>query len=195
MPETKRAGKLFVLSGPSGVGKGTVLWRVQERVPRLRKSVSVTTRPPAPTETPGEEYDFVSEAEFQRLLDAGAFLEWAEVHGHHYGTPEAWVDEQLAQGIDVVLEIDVQGGKQVAEKRPDACLIFLHPPSLDELNRRLRGRGRDSEAAVARRMKQALYELSQAPCYHHQIVNDDLDRTVEEIARVILAERKKQQEP
>ena len=162
---------------------------VVERVPRVRKSVSATTRARALCEVPGDEYTFLTEGEFSRMVEDDAFLEWASVHGHRYGTPEAWVDEQTAGGTDVVLEIDVQGGMQVAEKRPDACLIFISPPSMEELRRRIRGRKRDQEADIRRRLKEAEREMELCSHYHHNVVNGDLDRAVDEVCQIVLAER------
>lgn len=188
-------GKLLVVSGPSGVGKGTVLARVLKRFPHLRKSVSVTTRPPAPGEVPGDEYRFVGDEEFSKLVEEGAFVEWAEVHGHRYGTPEAWVDEQLAKGVDVVLEIDVQGGLQIAAQRPAACLIFISPPSMEELDRRIRSRGRDPEADVKRRLRETAHEMELSSHYHYQVVNDELDRAVDELSGILTAERGRRTEP
>jgi len=177
------------VSGPSGVGKGTVLRRVLERLPHARKSVSVTTREPGPREVPGDEYFFVEEDEFQRRLASGEFLEWAGVHGHRYGTPAAWVDDQLAAGTDVVLEIDVQGGRQVREKRPDGCLVFLSPPSMEELERRIRGRGRDDEAEIERRLNVARRELDFGPDYDHNVVNDELESAVEQVVEILRRRR------
>jgi guanylate kinase len=178
-------GSLFVISGPSGVGKGTVLRDVLAHLPQARKSVSVTTREPTPREVLGDEYFFVDEDEFQRRVANGEFLEWAGVHGHRYGTPAAWVDEQLANGTDVVLEIDVQGGMQVREKRPAACLVFLSPPSLEELERRIRGRGRDDDAEIEGRLGVARCEMAFAPEYDHNVVNDDLESAVEQVVEII----------
>ncbi|HYF12179.1 MAG TPA: guanylate kinase, partial [Actinomycetota bacterium] len=126
-------GILYVIAGPSGVGKGTVVARVRELLPDLRVSVSVTTRRPRPTERDGVEYSFIGDEDFDRMVERGELLEWAEIFGHRSGTPSRPIDEALAEGRDVLLEIDVQGARQVREARPDAVLIFLEPPSLAEL--------------------------------------------------------------
>lgn len=186
-----RAGRLFVLSGPSGVGKDALIKAVLPLFPRLVKSVSVTTRPPGPHEEQGRSYRFVSPEEFQRLIDEGVLLEWAVVHGHQYGTPKAWVLEQLQTGRDVIVNIDVQGALAVRDKRSDAVLIFVRPPSLAVLRERLRNRGRDDEETVARRMKAAEAEMALASRYDYQLVNDNLEQTAGELAAVIGKEAKR----
>ena len=177
--------RLFVVSGPSGVGKGTLVARVREQLPCLGLTVSATTRFPRPGETDGVEYWFLSDDEFDRRLAAGEFLEWAWVHGHRYGTLLSEVARNLDAGRSVVLEIDVQGGFQVRKKVPDAVLVFVEPPSMPELERRLRGRGTEDEATVARRLANAAGELARAPEYDVRIVNDDLERATAELAATI----------
>jgi guanylate kinase len=178
---------LFVIAGPSGVGKGTVVRRVLERLPRLRLSVSATTRRPRPAERDGVEYVFVSDAEFDRLVDTGGLLEWAHVFDHRYGTPVGPVLDALATGDDVLLEIDVQGARQVKERLPEAVLVLLEPPSMAELERRLRSRGTESEERIARRLAEAATELEQRGWFDHEVVNDELERASAQVAAIIQA--------
>ena len=173
------------MSGPSGVGKGTLVSLLRERHPRLGLTVSATTRGPRPEEKDGVSYHFLSEEEFERRVEAGEFLEWAWVHGHRYGTLRSEVDRQLAEGRSVILEIDVQGGMNVRAAHPDAVLVFIEPPSMEELERRLRGRGTEDEASVERRLANARGEMGRAAEYDARVVNDDLERAVGELARVI----------
>lgn len=182
-------GILFVLSGPSGVGKDTVLRKALPHLGGIRTSISATTRPPRPNERHGVDYFFVTPEEFARLRDEHALLEHAEVHGHCYGTQRAWVIEQLAAGTDVVLEIDVQGAMQVRAQFPHVILIFLAPPSLHELARRLRARQTEDEATVRRRLQAARDELAQVDKYDYLVVNDRLALAVERIEAVVTAER------
>jgi guanylate kinase len=180
-------GRLIVVAGPSGVGKGTVVRRLLVRDPeRLVHSVSATTRPARRDERDGIDYRFVDDESFTRMVEEGAFLEWAEVfRGSRYGTPRASVDPHRAAGRDVVLEIDVQGAAQVREREPEAVLILLEPPSLEDLERRLRGRGSETEDSIAERLEAAERELAQAAWFDHRVVNDDLDRAVAEVAAII----------
>jgi guanylate kinase len=188
-----RRGTLIVLAGPSGVGKGSVVERLLSRdAERLVLSVSATTRPPRPGEIAGAEYRFVTDEEFDRLVRDGELLEWAEVYpGLRYGTPHRFVDEQLARGVDVILEIDVQGAAQVRAHAPDAVLILLAPPSLDDLAARLRGRGTEGETAVAERLASAERELEQAGWFDHVVVNDDLQRATDQVAAIIEASHRR----
>ncbi|HXH65191.1 MAG TPA: guanylate kinase [Mariprofundaceae bacterium] len=173
--------RLFVVSGPSGSGKTSLCRAWMERCPELRLSISSTTRPPRPGEVDGRDYHFLSPAEFERQLAAGAFLESAVVHGHRYGTRKADVERMLAEGFDVLLEIDWQGAQQVAAKLPDAFRIFIMPPSLEELRRRLIGRGQDSAEVVASRMAAAESEMAHADEAHVRIVNDDFAQALERL--------------
>lgn len=167
------------------MGKGTLVALLRERLPRLGLTVSATTREPRPGERDGEAYHFLSEEEFDRRVAAGEFLEWAWVHGHRYGTLRSEVERVTGEGRSVVLEIDVQGGLSVREALPDAVLVFIEPPSADELERRLRGRGTEDEASIERRLAGARDELACAPRYDARIVNDDLDRACRELEDVI----------
>jgi len=185
-----RRGKLIVIAGPSGVGKGSVVKRLLARDPEaLVLSVSATTRPPRPSEVDGRDYAFLDEATFRGLADHGGLLEWADVFGSLYGTPVAPVDQQLRSGRDVILEIDVQGAAQIRERAPDALLIFLAPPSLADLEARLRGRGTESEDRITERLEKAAWEIAQATWFEYVVVNDDLGRATDEVAAIIVASR------
>jgi len=174
-----------VISGPSGVGKGSVVRLLLERDPTLYFSVSITTRPPRPGEEDGRHYRFVSEERFDELLQEGAFIEWAEVFGHRYGTPAGPVEAAREGGRDAVLEIDVQGARTVRARVPDAVLVFLTPPSGVELARRLRARGTEDEAELARRLEVAERELEQAAWFDHVVENDELKRAATDVAAII----------
>jgi len=158
---------------------------VRERVPRLRVSVSVTTRAARPAEREGVDYLFVSDDEFQRMDAAGDLLEWAEIFGHRSGTPAGPVRNALGEGADVLLELDVQGARQVREKMPEAVLILLEPPTRQELERRLRSRGTETEEGLAVRLAKADWELSQAEAFDHLVVNDRAERAADEVAAII----------
>jgi guanylate kinase len=182
---------LIVLSGPSGVGKGEILKGARARLngfAEVVESVSVTTRHPRADERDGVQFHFRSRQEFEAMRDRGEFLEWAEYVGNLYGTPRAWVEEQVAAGRDVVLEIEVQGGLQVSRQCPDAVLVFVAPPSWDELTRRLEGRRTESAEIREQRMATARRELSRVHEYHYLIVNDRLEDAVEAFVSVVRAE-------
>ena len=181
----------FVVSGPSGVGKTSLVERVLRADPGVRLSLSVTTRPPRAGERPGEDYTFVGGDEFDRRIAAGAFLEWAEVHGQRYGTPRAALEQHLAAGFDVLMEIDVQGAMQVQKAFPDACLIFILPPSWAALAERLRARGRDGEEEVQRRLAIAAREIEAAPRYDYAVMNADLESATTDILQIFAAERRR----
>ena len=186
--ETTPGGRLVVVSGPSGVGKTTLLHRVfrQCRLPLMR-SVSATTRPPRPGEIDGQDYHFFAPDEFQRRRDQGEFLECFQVFekGYWYGTLRSEAAAGLAAGKLVVLSIDVQGATAVMRQFPDALTIFVRPSSLAELERRLRGRGTESPQSIRQRLSQATHELELADRYGYQVINDDMDRAVEEICTIL----------
>jgi guanylate kinase len=184
-----RTGTLFVLAGPSGVGKGSLVRELVAKDPSLSLSVSVTTRAPRPGEVDGVDYFFVDEDAFDRMIDAGELLEWAEIVGHRSGTPRVFVEDRLGEGRDVLLEIDVVGASFARKRIPGAVLIFVDAPSLDELERRLRGRGTETEEAIGRRLETAAWELEQRPWFDHVVVNDDLQRATEQVAAIIEASR------
>jgi guanylate kinase len=184
-----RRGIPFVVSAPSGTGKTTVCRRLVERDAQLEHSVSHTTRAQRPGEQEGVHYHFVSEAEFRRLADAGAFVEYAEYAGHLYGTSFDAIEAPLAQGRDLLLEVDVQGALQLRERRRDARLVFLLPPSLDELERRLRSRGTDAPEVVERRLALVRRELEALPSFDYAVVNEEVERTVEALLEIVAAER------
>ena len=181
----KLPGRLIVLSGPSGSGKSTLVKRLLERWDlRLEVSISATTRPPRPGEHSGVHYVFLSIPEFEKIR--GQLLESAEVHGHSYGTPAEPVREALLRGTCVILVIDVQGGIQVRQKVPGALLIFVRAPGVDVLEERLRSRGTDDEATIKRRLENARRELELSKCYDVHLVNDDLERSVDELAAILV---------
>ena len=178
-------GTLFVFSGPSGVGKGTLLARLFQAVDGISYSVSCTTRQPRAGEVDGVDYHFITEEQFQAHVQAGDFLEWAPVHSHHYGTLKSDVLKVLEGGHDIVLEIDVQGAFQVKEKMPEAVTVFIAPPSLEVLEKRLRGRHTESEEEIELRLHNALKEMKQKEYYDLVIVNNKLDEAVEQLVRFV----------
>jgi guanylate kinase len=179
------AGRLFVITGPSGVGKGTLIGRLLEQVPELELSVSATTRPPRPGERNGVDYHFLSAEEFERLADAGDLLEHATYAGHRYGTPRAEVEPRLRAGRSVVLEIEVQGARQVREAMPEAVQVFIAPPSPGALRERLEGRATDRPEQIDRRLSAAEEELAARQEFGHVIVNDDLERATDELVGLV----------
>jgi guanylate kinase len=186
-----RRGIPFVVSAPSGTGKTTVCKRLVAADPGLRFSISHTTRAPRAGEEEGRDYHFVDRARFAELVAEGAFLEHAEYAGNFYGTSFAALEAPLAAGQDLLLEIEVQGARQVRERRPDARLVFLVPPSIPDLERRLAGRGSDTADAVRARLELARRELEAKDLFDYAIVNDDLDRCVEAVRKVIETERQR----
>ncbi|MGZ5213446.1 MAG: guanylate kinase [Actinomycetota bacterium] len=199
-------GRLIVIAGPSGVGKGSIVRRLldrdraedatrdptkssAEKPGGLAYSISVKTRGPRANERDGREYYFISEQAFDEMLRNDELLEWAPFVDHRSGTPRAFVDESLAAGRDVILEIDVKGAEQVRKEVPDALLIFLAPPSMDELERRLRGRGTEDDVRIARRLETAAWEMTQRAWFDQVVVNDDLERAAGEVAAIIEASR------
>lgn len=194
MPQPKEPGLLIVISGPSGVGKDTILRRLFQLAPELKYSVSYTTRPPRPGEIDGQSYTFVTEDEFKRLIEAKEFLEWAQVYDQYYGTSRKRVEEALARGEDIILKIDVQGAAFVKKRKPDALFIFITPPSTEELLQRLTGRNTESPAALERRQREALVELGLAKDYEHVVCNRDVEESAREILAMIAAEHERRRQ-
>ncbi len=190
--ELDRRGLMFIISSPSGAGKSTLSRMLLENEPELTMSVSVTTRPPRPGEVDGEHYHFVSHEEFQKLRDNNGLLEWAEVFGNFYGSPREPVEKALAEGRDVLFDVDWQGAQQISEKMgEDVVKVFILPPGADVLHERLKRRAQDPEEVIARRMSEAASEISHWPEYDYVIINDDLERAAEEIRAILRAERLK----
>lgn len=177
-------GKLIVISGASGVGKGTVLGIMMKKRKDLSFSVSATTRPPRPGEIDGVHYYFISREKFEEMIAQGAFLEYDAHAANYYGTPRAQAEEKQKRG-PVLLDIEPAGAKQVRERMPDAELIFIMPPSMEELERRLRGRGDTPEEQIKLRMERAVWEMEQKQWYDHVVVNDDPERCADEILKII----------
>ncbi|HXX32176.1 MAG TPA: guanylate kinase [Myxococcaceae bacterium] len=189
-PAPRHRGLLLVLSAPSGTGKTTLARRLVSRVARAEFSVSVTTRPRRGGEREGVDYHFVDPRAFQRRIDRGQLLEWAEVHGHFYGTPRGPAERALRSGDMIVFDIDVQGGRSVQRLYPEAVLVFVLPPSLRELERRLRRRGTDGPDTIRRRMLAARAEIEQGlAAYDYVVVNDDFDHALAELEAIVTAER------
>lgn len=185
----KRPGRLFVVSGPSGVGKDTVLEHFLPTISDVLLNVSATTRSPRLGESEGKPYFFRSVTEFREMVERDEFLEYAKVNGNLYGTPKAWVDAQRQAGFDIILKIDVQGGLAVRTKIRDAVLIFLMPPSVEELERRLRSRSTESEDDITTRLLDARSELQQIPNYDYAVTNDNIAEASDRIRAIFLAER------
>ncbi|MBQ3356554.1 MAG: guanylate kinase [Oscillospiraceae bacterium] len=183
-----KQGRIIIVSGPSGVGKGTVLKEVMQDDPTLRFSVSATTRTIRPGEIDGVHYFFIDKPRFEAMLANNEMLEHAQYAGNYYGTPEKAVDDALAQGISVVLEIEVQGALQVMERRPDAISIFIAPPSFEELERRLTCRGDTPPEVAAERLRIAVQECKNAPHYQYTIVNDTVSAAAAKIRAILTAE-------
>ncbi len=184
-----RHGILFVVSAPSGAGKTTLCRYLVDNFPDLRQSISFTTRAPRDNERDGVDYHFVGRETFERMVSEGAFAEWAEVHGNLYGTALQTLEQARQAGEDILLDIDCQGAAQLRQKLADAVFIFILPPSLEELERRLRGRQTDSEDVVARRLANARREIAAAHWYDYLLVNDDLEAAREQLKAIVLAER------
>jgi guanylate kinase len=186
---SQREPLVLIVSGPSGSGKSTLVRKILD-VPGTMLSVSCTTRPARETEKDGKWYNFVSEAEFQRMVEGGEFLEYAQVFGKNwYGTPKKWLDEALAQQKDLVLEIDVQGAQQVKRKLPNAVAIFVLAPSRADIEQRIRERGQDSEDEIRRRLERSRQEISTYTSYDFAVINDDLERAGSEVQAIVLASR------
>ena len=183
-------GSLFIIAAPSGGGKTSLVNALLKRDPRLVLSISHTTRPARPGETDGQHYHFISEPEYERMVKNGEFLEHAQVFDYHYGTSRDSVASQLAQGRDVILEIDWQGARQVRRVFPDCCPIFIIPPSLEALRNRLTGRGQDSAQVIRRRMRDAQAEISHWAEFDHLVVNDNFDTALEDLIKIMNDHRK-----
>ena len=189
----ERRGIMLVLSSPSGAGKSTIARNLLNGFPDLMLSVSVTTRPKRGSEIHGTHYSFISQKEFERLQESDALLESAEVHGNYYGTPRDPAEKAMREGRDMLFDIDWQGGMQLMEKaRGDVVSVFILPPSMEELKRRLVRRAEDSEEVIARRLKNALEEIPHWQEYDYVVINDDLDRAYKEVTAILTAERLRQ---
>ena len=174
-----------MISGPSGAGKGTVIRRLLTKKPEVALSISATTRPLRPGERNGVDYLFVSVPEFLGMRDRGEFLESAQVYGNYYGTPRSGVDAALGGGRDVLLELDIQGAASVKRAKPEAVLVFIEPPSFDDLRERIRGRGTEDPDALFKRLEAAYEEVRSKGTYDHIIINDEVERAADELARII----------
>jgi guanylate kinase len=183
------SGRIFVVSGPSGSGKSTLIREVRQKVPDLGYSVSHTSRPPRGKEKNGVEYHFVSRENFQRMIDSGEFVEWAEVYQDLYGTSVASLRSQITAGQDVIMDIDVQGARNIKDHFKDAILIYVLPPSMDVLEKRLRERRTDDEKTIRTRLTKAGMEIKNCVSYDYLLFNDQLDQAVEELKSILIAER------
>lgn len=183
-----RRGKTFIISGPSGVGKSTVLRGLFQDRDDLYFSVSATTRAPREGEVDGKDYHFITADTFRRMIEEDAFLEYAEYVSNFYGTPKKFVDEAMEQGKDVILDIEIQGATQVCTKRPETVRIFIAPPSWEELERRLTARGTDTPEKIQKRLLRAKVELASASVYDYFVINDTVEQAVEELRAILLAE-------
>jgi len=186
---TSFTGTLFIFSAPSGAGKTSLVKALLDCTSHIGVSVSHTTRAPRPGETDGKDYNFVSVDSFRQLIEDNAFLEHAQVFDNFYGTSQQWVESELAEGRDVILEIDWQGAQQVRHLMPDAVSVFILPPSIEALQQRLSGRGQDSDETIARRMRDAQSEMSHYGEFDYLIVNDDFDNALQELRAVVVARR------
>jgi guanylate kinase len=187
--KTTAKGTLYVVSAPSGAGKTSLLKAVLAQIPELKLSISHTTRQQRPGETNGQDYHFVSLEEFQQMLDKKSFLEHAKVFDNYYGTSREWLEEQLEQGHDVILEIDWQGARQVRDLMPECRSIFILPPSQEELHNRLTGRGQDSEEVIQSRMAEANREIKHYDEYDYLVINDDFELACKELSAIFTARR------
>lgn len=184
-----RKGLLIVVSGPSGAGKGTLCKALLSRTENLVYSVSATTRPPREGEIEGQNYYFVDLPKFRNMIDGNSFLEWAVVYGNYYGTPKKPVLEKLEQGVDVLLEIDIQGAMKVKKEYSDGVFIFVMPPSIEELKRRIENRGTETQQDMFRRLNSACEELRHVSEYDYVVVNDDVEKAVSKLEAILVAEK------
>jgi guanylate kinase len=182
-------GQLYVISGPSGVGKSTVIRKIRENVPYLGYSVSHTSREPRNNEKNGSDYHFVDRKTFKSMIDKGSFVEWAEVYQDLYGTSFSSLNLSLEKGLDVILDLDTQGARNVRSSYKESNLIFILPPSLQELENRLRERAQDNDDAMKTRIKNALLEINECTWYDFLIINDNIEKTVKELESIIISER------
>ena len=182
-------GQFFVFSAPSGTGKSTITEALMDRFDSLAYSISHTSRPPRGTEQDGIDYHFVTESTFREMIERNAFLEWAEVHGHLYGTAFDAVKAQMSAGSDILMDVDVQGGRNVKKQFPESILIFLLPPSFEILQKRLTARGTDTPAVIEKRMAQASEEIKHCSWYDYIVINDDLEKAVFEAQSIIVSGR------
>ncbi len=183
-----RSGKLIVITGPSGVGKGTLVNMLLKRHPQIKLSISATTRQPRPGEQDGVNYFFLSKKDFETAIGNQELLEWAEYAGNYYGTPKAQVIEQIQAGNYVILEIELEGARSVAKIFPEARRIFIKPPSIDELEQRIRSRGTNTEASIAKRLEIAQKEIAASDEFDFQIVNDDLETAIANLEAAIFSD-------
>lgn len=184
-----RKGILFIISGPSGVGKGTIKDAVLEKITDIELSISATTRQPRSRETNGKDYIFVDKDQFHQLIDNDELLEWASVYDNMYGTPRKFVEENLIRGHDVMLEIDIQGALQIKEKKPDGVFIFISPPSIEELSLRLAARATDTPESIKLRLAACKWEMEQVKHYDYVVLNHELQTAVDTVCAIITAER------
>ena len=191
MTTATSTGTLYVFSAPSGAGKTSLVKALLEQTTHIGVSVSHTTRDPRPGEENGKDYNFVSQDKFKALIEQSAFLEHAQVFDNFYGTSQAWVENELAAGRDVILEIDWQGAEQIRQQMPDTVSVFILPPSREELHNRLTGRGQDSAETIERRMQDAVSEMSHYNEFNYIIINDDFEVALQQLRSVVLARRQR----
>ncbi len=186
-------GRFYVISAPSGTGKTTIVKRVLGEFPEMKFSVSYTTRPPRPGEKDGVEYHFVSRHVFQKMLRAGAFAEWTKLLGHYYGTSKAFLDECLAEDIDVILDIDTRGAEQIHKNYDEGVFIFILPPEIGDLKERLTRRGSESQEVIDLRIRNASKEIEKVENYDYVVINDQINGAVERIKAIMIAEKCKRE--
>lgn len=184
-----KQGNLFVITGPSGVGKGTLIESFLDNNPDVDLSISATTRNPRPNEANGVNYHFISKEEFEASIEKDMFIEWAKFADNYYGTFEKTVQESMTKGKNIIVEIEIQGALQVKEKMPEAIMIFILPPSLEDLKKRLRGRNTEDEATIQKRFSVAESEIAQSNTFDYKIVNDDLNTALNNLSEVVNAKR------